>query len=257
MNNFSIEVIEKEVQKDICQKAHRWYSRINRPISFVFVQNRQIRERSIYAMEVSLLNDLPATNSFLYGQGISTCETLYTNFSHSGFPRKKESFSPSCLKAQQTNKLKSDLAVPDPQALTLREEWNETHRGLPRKLLNSYRSKVFQILLRLRPREVIPHSQYPSSNTDVGLRSSLVPVVSIRIGRSFPFLWENQQIAFPCKWHVKNEKEEKTEERKTDRGKEHPVERLVPRNGGEQPGTSSSTAMSETHSIADSNADPI
>lgn len=40
--------------------------------------------------------------------------------------------------------------------------------------------------------------------------------------------------------------------RQSRRGKEHPVERLVQRNGGEQPGTSP-TAMSETHSIADSN----
>lgn len=35
------------------------------------------------------------------------------------------------------------------------------------------------------------------------------------------------------------------------RGKEHPVERLAPRNEGEQPGTSP-TAMSKSRSIADS-----
>lgn len=52
------------------------------------------------------------------------------------------------------------------------------------------------------------------------------------------------------------QKDNKIEAQKTDRGKEHPVERLVPRNGGEQPGTSP-TAMSESHSIADSHADPI
>ncbi len=51
-------------------------------------------------------------------------------------------------------------------------------------------------------------------------------------------------------------RERRENRRKTDRGKEHPVERLVPRNGGEQPGTSP-TAMSEPHSIADSHADPI
>jgi hypothetical protein len=35
-------------------------------------------------MEVSLLNDLFATNSFFYGKGISTCDTLYTYISHKG-----------------------------------------------------------------------------------------------------------------------------------------------------------------------------
>lgn len=35
------------------------------------------------------------------------------------------------------------------------------YRGLPRILLNSYRSKEASNLLRLRPREAIPHSKYP------------------------------------------------------------------------------------------------
>lgn len=35
------------------------------------------------------------------------------------------------------------------------------YRGLPRILINSYRSKEASNLLRLRPREAIPHSQYP------------------------------------------------------------------------------------------------
>lgn len=111
------------------------------------------------------------------------------------------------------------------------------YRGLPRRLLNSYRSKVFQILLRLRPREAIPHSQYPGRHRCRASFFSCFCFHTVSIGHT---VW----------------KEDKTEERKTDRGKEHPVERLVPRNGGEQPGTSP-TAMSETHSIADSHADPI
>lgn len=58
--------------------------------------SRQIRERYIYAMEVSWLNDLSAF-LYVYAMGrislstCSTCEILYNNFSHTRFPRKKAS----------------------------------------------------------------------------------------------------------------------------------------------------------------------